>query len=334
MRICVVGAGAIGGLLAARLAHAGEDVTVIARGAHLAAIKAEGLRLVEEDGRRITAQVTATQIIAEAGPQDVVILGMKAHQVGDVLDDLPALFTPQTLVVTAQNGIPWWYFHGTGGPYAGRVVESVDPGGRIAAALPVDRIIGTVVYPASEIVEPGVIRLIEGNRFSLAEIDNSKTDRVAALSESLTRAGFKAPVVTDIRAEIWTKLWGNMSFNPISALTHATLGAICRFPLTRQLAADMMREAQAVGEALGIRFRIPIEKRIAGAEAVGEHKTSMLQDVEAGRVMEVEALVGSVVELGELTEVPTPTISAVYACTRLLAETLAHRGGGLRVEAP
>jgi 2-dehydropantoate 2-reductase len=333
MRICVVGAGAIGGLLAARLAHAGEDVTVIARGAHLAAIKAEGLRLVEEDGRRVTARVAATQVIAEAGPQDVVILGMKAHQVGDVLDDLPALFTPQTLVVTAQNGIPWWYFHGTGGPHAGRVVESVDPGGRIAASLPVDRVIGTVVYPASEIVEPGVIRLIEGNRFSLAEIDNSKTDRVAALSDSLTRAGFKAPVVTDIRAEIWTKLWGNMSFNPISALTHATLGAICRFPLTRQLAADMMREAQAVGEALGIRFRIPIEKRIAGAEAVGEHKTSMLQDVEAGRVMEVEALVGSVVELGDLTGVPIPTISAVYACTRLLAETLAHRGGGLRIEA-
>ena len=332
MRICVVGAGAIGGLLAARLAHAGEEVSVIARGPHLKAIEANGLQLIEEDGSRFAAPVRAMQSIAAAGPQDVVILGMKAHQVGAVIDELPALFTPTTMVVTAQNGIPWWYFHKLGGPFEGRVVESVDPGGRIAAVLPAERVIATVVYPASEIIEPGVIKLIEGNRFSLAEIDNSKSERVAALSEVLTKAGFKAPVVSDIRAEIWTKLWGNMSFNPISALTHATLGSICRFPLTRKLAGDMMREAQAVGEALGIRFRIPIEKRIAGAEAVGEHKTSMLQDVEAGRVMEVEALIGSVVELGEVVGVPTPTISAIHACTRLLAETLAAHKGRLRVE--
>ena len=332
MRICVVGAGAIGGLLAARLAHAGEEVSVIARGPHLKAIEANGLQLIEEDGSRFAAPVRAMQSIAAAGPQDVVILGMKAHQVGAVIDELPALFTPTTMVVTAQNGIPWWYFHKLGGPFEGRVVESVDPGGRIAAALPAERVIATVVYPASEIIEPGVIKLIEGNRFSLAEIDNQKSERVVALSEVLTRAGFKAPVVSDIRAEIWTKLWGNMSFNPISALTHATLGSICRFPLTRKLAGDMMREAQAVGEALGIRFRIPIEKRIAGAEAVGEHKTSMLQDVEAGRFMEVEALIGSVVELGEVVGVPTPTISAIHACTRLLAETLATHKGRLRVE--
>ncbi len=332
MRICVVGAGAIGGLLAARLAHAGEEVSVIARGAHLKAIEANGLSLIEEDGSRISARVRATQKIPEAGPQDVVILGMKAHQVADVLDDLPSLFTPETMVVTAQNGIPWWYFHKLPGPFEGRVVEAVDPGGRIAADLPSSRVIGTVVYPASEIVEPGVIKLIEGNRFSLAEIDGQKSERVSELSDVLTRAGFKAPVVSDIRAEIWTKLWGNMSFNPISALTHATLGSICRFPLTRKLAADMMREAQAVGEALGVRFRIPIEKRIAGAEAVGEHKTSMLQDVEAGRFIELEALMGSVVELGEVTGVPTPTISAIYACAKLLAETLSIEKGRLRIE--
>ena len=333
MRICVVGAGAIGGLLAARLAQAGEDVSVIARGPHLAAIRANGLTLIEEDGSRFSAPVKATQQLTEPGPQDVVILGMKAHQVGDVLDTLPSLLGPETMIVTAQNGIPWWYFHKTGGAHEGQIVESVDPGGRIAASLGNGHIIGTVVYPASEIVEPGVIRLIEGNRFSLSEVDNEKTPRVTALSECLTNAGFKAPVVTDIRAEIWTKLWGNMSFNPISALTHATLAGICRFPLTRQLAADMMAEARSVGEALGIRFRIPIEKRIAGAEAVGEHKTSMLQDVEAGRFLEVDALIGSVVELGRITGIATPTVAAVYACTKLLAETLAASKGRLRIEA-
>ena len=332
MRICIVGAGAIGGLLAARLAHAGEQVSVIARGAHLKAIEANGLTLIEEDGSRLTTRVRAMQNMADAGPQDVVILGVKAHQVGAVLDELPSLFTPGTMVLTAQNGIPWWYFHKMQGPFEGRVVEAVDPGGRIAAELPASRVIATVVYPASEIVEPGVIKLIEGNRFSLAEIDGQKSERVTALSDVLTVAGFKAPVVSDIRAEIWTKLWGNMSFNPISALTHATLGSICRFPLTRKLAADMMREAQSVGEALGVRFRIPIEKRIAGAEAVGEHKTSMLQDVEAGRFIELEALMGSVVELGEVTGVATPTISAIYACAKLLAETLALEQGRLRIE--
>ena len=331
MRICVVGAGAIGGLLAVRLATSGVDVSVVARGANLAAIQERGLTLVEEDGTRINASVRVSNRMAQPGPQDVVILGMKAHQVADVLDDLPALLDQHTMVVTAQNGIPWWYFCKTGGAYEGRVVESVDPGGRIMAALPVDHVIATVVYPAAELVEPGVIRLIEGNRFSLSEIDNQKTPRIAELSEAFTRAGFKAPVVSDIRAEIWTKLWGNMSFNPISALTHATLAAICRFAPTRQLAADMMREAQSVGEALGIRFRIPIEKRIAGAEAVGEHKTSMLQDVEAGRTLELDALVGSVVELGRMVGVDTPTIAAVYACTKLLGDTLGAAGGRLQV---
>ncbi len=332
MRICVIGAGAIGGLLAARLAHAGEDVSVIARGPHLAAILANGLTLIEEDGARVNVKVRASSRIADFGAQDLLILGMKAHQVADVVRDLPALFDDETMVLTAQNGIPWWYFLGHGGEHEGRRVESVDPGGVIADHLPAKRVIGTVVYPAAEITEPGVIKLIEGNRFSLAEIDNQKTPRIEAVSQAFSKAGFKAPVVSDIRAEIWTKLWGNMSFNPISALTHATLAAICRFPLTRVLASDMMAEAQAIGEKLGIRFRIPIAKRIAGAEAVGEHKTSMLQDVEAGRFLEVDALMGSVVELGRITGTPTPAISAVYACTKLLAETLGVAKGRLQVE--
>jgi 2-dehydropantoate 2-reductase len=333
MRICVVGAGAIGGLLAVRLAEAGDSVSVIARGPHLAAIRAEGLRLVGEDGRTAVARVAATDRIAEAGPQDLVILGMKAHQVAAVVRDLPALYGPDTMVLTAQNGIPWWYFMKQAGPHAGTRLQSVDPGGIIADHLPIERVIGSVVYPAAEITAPGVLKHIEGNRFSLAEIDDGETPRIKAVSESLRRAGFKAPVVSDIRAEIWTKLWGNLSFNPLSALSHATLVDICQFPLSRALAADMMREAQAVGEALGIRFRVSLDKRIAGAEAVGAHKTSMLQDVEAGRAIEIEALVGSVVELGRLTGTPTPHIDAVYACASLLARSLQAAKGRLRIEA-
>ncbi len=321
MRICVIGAGSIGGLLAARLAASDEDVSVIARGAHLEAIRANGLTLLEEGCEPLIAKVRATNVIVEAGPQDLVILGMKAHQVADVVRDLPSLFHDSTLVLTAQNGIPWWYFSGHGGAHEGRKLASADPGNVISDHLPVTRVIGSVVYPAAEISAPGVIKLMEGNRFSLSEIDNQKTPRIEAVSAAFTKAGFRAPVVGDIRAEIWTKLWGNLSFNPISALTHATLAGICQCPLTRALAADMMREAQTIGEALGIRFRIALEKRIAGAEAVGEHKTSMLQDVEAGRVTEIDALVGSVIELGEIAGVKTPAISAVYACVKLLEQT-------------
>jgi 2-dehydropantoate 2-reductase len=333
MKVCVVGAGAIGGLLGVRLAEAGEQVTLIARGPHLAAIRASGLRLVGEDGRESVAKVAATDKIAEAGPQDLVILGMKAHQVAAVVRDLPAFYSAGTMVMTAQNGIPWWYFMKQAGPYEGTRLESVDPGGVIADHLPIERIIGAVVYPAAEITAPGVIKHIEGNRFSVAEIDNSETPRIKGVSEALRKAGFKAPVISDIRAEIWTKLWGNLSFNPLSALTHATLVDICRFPLTRELAAKMMQEAQAVGEALGIRFRVSLDKRIAGAEAVGAHKTSMLQDVESGRAIEIEALVGSVVELGRITKTPTPHIDAVYACASLLARSLQTAKGRLRIEA-
>ncbi len=330
MKICVIGAGAIGGLLAAKLAHSGEDVGVVARGPHLAAIARNGLTLIE-NGHQIVARVQATDRIADAGAPDLVILGMKAHQVAAVAPELAGIIAPQTLVLTAQNGIPWWYFFKHGGPHEGVRLKSVDPDGVIADSLPIDRVIACVVYPAAEIERPGVVRLIEGNRFSLAEIDGSKSERIIRVSKAFAKAGFKAPVVGDVRAEIWTKLWGNLSFNPISALTHATLEDICRLAPARALAAEMMREAQAVGEAFGVRFRIPLEKRIAGAEAVGAHKTSMLQDVEAGRAIEVEALLGSVIELGRMVDVATPHLDAIYAVAKLLGETLAHAKGRLAV---
>ncbi len=334
MKFAVVGAGAIGGYLGARLALAGEQVTFIARNRNLEAINARGFRLLEEDGsERHTSAVRAVQRMAEAGPQDAVLLTLKAHQVRDVLPELRALFGPQTMVVTMINGIPWWYFHKLAGPYEGRQLESVDPGGLIAQHIEPERIVGSIVYPASELLEPGVVKVIEGNRFSIGELDGSRSERVEALSQALMKAGFKAPVARDIRSELWVKLWGNLSFNPISALTHATLEQICRFGPTRELAAAMMREAQAVAEKLGVRFKITLEQRIAGAEAVGAHKTSMLQDVEHGRALELEALVGSVVELGRITETPTPTIQAIYAATSLLARTLAEQRGRLEVQA-
>lgn len=335
MKFAVVGAGAIGGYLGAKLARAGEDVTFIARNRNLEAIRANGFKLILEDGSEEHAPTAkAVQHMAEAGPQDVVLLTVKAHQVGDLLPDLRELFGPHTMVVTMINGIPWWYFHKLPGAHEGMGLESVDPGGRLAAAIEPERIIGSVVYPAAELVEPGVVRLIEGNRFTLGELDGSRSERIAGLSDVMMRAGFKAPVSKDIRSELWVKLWGNLSFNPISALTHATLEDICRFPPTRALASRMMTEAQTVAESLGVRFKISLEQRIAGAEGVGAHKTSMLQDVEHGRALELEALVGSVVELGRITGTPTPTIEAVYAATSLLGRSLASQQGRLRVEVP
>ncbi len=301
-------------------------------GPNLAALRASGIRLIEEDGAEHTvASVRAVQSMAEAGPQDYVLLTLKAHQVGAVAADLPALFGADTALVTMQNGVPWWYFHRLGGEYDGRAVTSVDPDGAIAAHIDNDRVIGSVVYPASELIAPGVVKVIEGNRFSLGEPDNTKSPRALRLSEALTRAGFKAPVSTDLRSEIWLKLWGNLTFNPVSALTHATLAQICRFPLTRALAEGMMREAQTVAEKLGVRFRISLDKRIAGAEAVGEHKTSMLQDVERGRALELDALLGSVVELARMTGTDTPRIDAIHACAALLAHTLDQQAGRLEI---
>jgi 2-dehydropantoate 2-reductase len=333
MKIAIVGAGAIGGYLGTKLSLAGEEVTFIARNRNLAAINARGFRLLLEDGSELHApDARAVQRMAEAGPQDAVLLTVKAQQVRELLPELRDLFGPQTVVVTMINGVPWWYFHKLAGPYEGRSLDSVDPGGFLAAHIEPERLIGSIVYPAAELVEPGVVRLIEGNRFTLGELDGSRSERIEALSQAMIRAGFKSPVAKDIRSELWVKLWGNLSFNPISALTHATLAGICAHPIGRELAASMMREAQAVGEKLGVEFKVSLDKRIAGAAAVGEHKTSMLQDVEHGRALELEALVGSVVELGRITDTPTPTIAAIYAATRLLGDTLAAERGRLAVQ--
>jgi 2-dehydropantoate 2-reductase len=333
MKYAIVGAGAIGGYLGAKLALAGEEVTFIARNRNLAAINANGFRLELPDGStQHTSAVRAVQDPAEAGPQDVVLLTTKAHQVRDLLPGLRALFGPDTMVVTMINGVPWWYFQRLGGAYDGRTLTSVDPDGALAAGIEVERLIGSIVYPAAELLEPGVVRVVEGNRFSLGELDNQRTPRIEALSQSLMAAGFKAPVSRDIRSELWVKLWGNLSFNPISALTHATLEDICRFPASRELAARMMSEARAVGEKLGVAFKVSLDQRIAGAEAVGAHKTSMLQDVEHGRALELQALVGSVVELARITETPTPSIDAIYAAAALLDKTLATQRGRLTVQ--
>ena len=333
MKIAIIGAGAIGGLVGAKLAMAGEEVTFIVRGRNLAAIRERGIRLVTADGHEHTAlHVQATDDYAAAGPQDVVIPAMKAHQLESVVSELPHLLGPETVIVPMQNGIPYWYFQKHGGPYEGGRVASVDPQGRIAASIAPDRVLGCVVYPASELVAPGVVRHIEGDRFPLGELDGrTDTERVQRVAACFANAGFKAPVLDNIRAEVWLKLWGNLTFNPISSLTHSTLVDICQYPLTRELAAAMMREAQAVAEKLGISFRVPLEKRIAGAEKVGKHKTSMLQDVEAGRELEIDALLGSVVELARLTATPTPHIDSVYAMVKLLARTMQDQRGHVRM---
>ena len=332
MRVAVVGAGAIGGYLGASLAIAGEAVTFIARNKNLEAIRANGFKLILEDGsERLASTVQAVQRMQDAGPQDLVFLTVKAHQVADLLPELTTLIGPQTMLVTMINGIPWWYFQKLAGPHEGMVLNSVDPGGTIATQIDPERIIGSIVYPATELLAPGVVRVKEGNRFTLGELDGSRSERIEVLSQTLMRAGFKAPVTRDIRSEIWLKLWGNLSFNPISALTHATLEDICKFPPSRALAANMMKEAQTVAEQFGVVFKISLEKRIAGAQAVGAHKTSMLQDVEHGRALELEALVGSVVELARICGKPTPTIDAIYAITQLLAHTVATQKGSLRI---
>jgi len=335
MRICVVGAGSIGGYLAVLLARAGYEVTVIARGAHLDAIHNRGLRLIGEDGDEVVARnIRATSSIRDAGTHDLVILAVKAHQVEPIAQEISALMHQDSVLVPMQNGIPWWYFQRHGGEYEGNTVNTVDPGGMVAANIDPQRLVGCVVYPAACIAAPGVIKHIEGNRFPLGELDGSESPRVVKIAEAFIAAGLKAPVLTNIRAEIWLKLWGNLSFNPISALTHSTLVDLCQYPLSRELAQNMMLEAQAIANKLNIEFRVPLEKRIAGAEKVGKHKTSMLQDVEAGRDPEIDALVGSVIELGRLTNTPTPHISAVYALVKLLSKTIAEEKVCVRATPP
>ncbi len=327
MRITVFGAGAIGGYLAARLAAANtSDLTVVARGAHLAALRREGLRLVDAAGAR-TFAVAATDDPAMLGPQDVVILTMKAHAVAAALPAIAPLLGPDTAVATMQNGIPWWYFHRAGGPHAGRRIEAVDPGGAIGAALGPERAIGAVVYVAAEVTAPGVVEHAFGNRMVLGEPSGAATPRLAALASALGAAGIEAPVDPDIRTAIWVKLWGNLAFNPVSALTGATLAEIAGDPATRSTVRAMMMEAQRVAEALGIVFPIDVETRIERAAAVGGHRTSMLQDLERGRAMEIDPIVTAVQELGRLAGRPTPTIDLVLGLVRRLARSRGSYAG-------
>ena len=318
MKVCVVGAGAIGGYMGVRIAQQGHEVSLIARGPHLAAIKEKGLTLRQGGEETCVRDVFATSDMTECGHQDVVLLALKAHQIVPVVDDLKTLIGPDTVMVALQNGIPWWYFQGNGGEYENRTVETVDPGGLLANSIDPKCIIGCIAYPAATIAEPGVIQHVEGDRFPVGELDNSESDRLNMVSELFNEAGFKSRVLTDIRSEIWLKLWGNLTFNPISALSHSTLVDICQYPKTRELATTMMTEAQQIAERLGASFRVTIERRIDGAESVGKHKTSMLQDVEAGKPLEIDGMLGVVIELGEMTGVDTPALKALYACVSLL----------------
>ena len=315
MRICIYGAGAIGGYMGARLSQSGADVTLIARGPHLEAMQKNGLQLIE-DGKNQTVHPRCTNDPAEAGPQDYVIITLKAPSVTRVLTAMQPLLGEETCVVTTTNGIPWWYFYGLKGPWENHRLNSVDPGNRQWDEIRPERIVGCVAYPACEISEPGVIKHVEGNRFTLGEPGGEKSERCMQLSKALISAGFKSPVRSEIRNEIWVKLWGNLCFNPISVLTHATLDVIATEPGTRAMAKSMMLEAQAIGENLGVRFGVDVERRIDGAAAVGAHKTSMLQDLEAGRTMEIDAMLGAVKELGQLVDVATPVIDLVLALVR------------------
>lgn len=321
MKVTIFGAGAIGGLIGARLAERTDaEVGLVARGPHLKAMQENGLTVRSSEGET-TVTVRATDDAAALGPQDYVIIALKAHSVPGILSALKPLLGPDTAVVTAQNGLPWWYFYKNGGEHEGRRIEAVDPGGAIWDTIGPERAIGCVVHPAADIEAPGIVRHTEGERLPLGEPSGEKTERALALSKLLVEAGFRAPVRPQIRSEIWVKLWGNVSFNPISALTGATLAAICGNEGSRGVARAMMLEAEAIASALGIKFPIDVDKRIAGAAEVGEHKTSMLQDLELGRPMEVDALVASVQEMGRLTGVATPTIDTVLGLIRLRAAT-------------
>ncbi len=323
--MCVVGAGAIGGLLAVRLARAGEQVSVVARGESVGAIRERGMRLVEPDGSVLVATgIEVSDDPGALGEQDLVVLALKAHQIESLAERLPALYGDGTVVLPLQNGVPWWFFQRFPGPYAGRRIRSLDPDGTLERAIPVERIVGAIAYPAAERVGPGEVRLVEGDRFPVGELGGERSERAEAISRALAGAGFTSRVLTDIRSHLWVKAWGNLAFNPVSALTGATLGEICRFPATRALAAQMMGEAAEIADRLGLRLRVSVEQRIAGAEKVGEHRTSMLQDLEAGRPLEVAPLVGAFVELGELTGTPMAATEAVLALVSLLD---ARQGG-------
>jgi 2-dehydropantoate 2-reductase len=312
MKICIYGAGAIGGYLGVQFARAGADVSLVARGAHLAAMQTHGLKLLIGDEERVV-HPRCTDNPAELGPQDFVIIALKAHSITGVIDSMQPLLSEQTRIVTAVNGIPYWYFYRHGGRYEGATLESIDPGGRQWRELRPERAIGCIVYPATEIVAPGVIQHVYGDRFPIGEPSGETTEDVTRLSALFSEAGMQAPVLDRIRDEIWLKLWGNVCLNPISALTHATLDVICSDPATRALSKAIMIEAQTIAEKFGVKFRVDVERRIEGARKVGAHKTSMLQDLERGRPMEIQPLVSVVQEMGRLTETPTPALDAVLA---------------------
>jgi 2-dehydropantoate 2-reductase len=322
VRIVIAGAGAIGGYIGARLVRADADVVLFARGPHLAAMQERGLRVKSPDGDFDVRPEVAGDLAA-IGAADVVILGVKAHSLTGLAPQVRALLGPDTVVVSTQNGIPWWYFQAHGGEFDGLRLERVDPGGVIASAIEPRRVVGSLAYFATDIVEPGVIRHTEGNRISLGEPDGSRSERTRAIADVFIAAGFKSPITTRIRQEIWVKLLGNVAFNPISALTGGTLEELVRHPEVSQLIRSVMAETEAVAAKLGFELPISIDQRIAGAAKVGAHKTSMLQDFEAGRPMELDAVVGGVIELGEKLGVSMPATRAVYACTKLLDE---HRG--------
>jgi 2-dehydropantoate 2-reductase len=319
MKVCIFGAGAIGGYLGVQLAQAGADVSLVARGAHLEAMRKNGVRLLK-DGEEVVAHPTCTNDPAELGVQDCVIVGLKGHQLTGAVESMQPLLGNDTSIVTAVNGIPYWYFYRHGGKLEGNTLESVDPGGRQWRELRPERAIGCIVYPATEVVEPGVIRHVYGDKFPVGEPSGEKTERVEKISNLFEQAGLKAPVLDKIRDEIWLKLWGNVSFNPISALTHATLDVITTDPGTRAVAKAMMLEAKEIADQQGIGFRVDVERRIEGARKVGAHKTSMLQDLERGRPMEIDPLVTVVQEMGRLQDIPTPTIDVVLALVQQRAK--------------
>jgi 2-dehydropantoate 2-reductase len=320
MRFAVIGAGAIGAFVGAMLARSGEDVTLIARGPHLRAMQERGVRVRGSLGE-FEARPAATDDPASVGAVDVVLLTLKAHSLTEMAPRLAPLLGPETCVVSGQNGIPWWYFYRHGGEWEGTHLETVDPGGIIDRSIDSARVIGSVVYPSTIIAEPGVIEHIEGTRFAIGEPDGSKSERCRRIADAFIKAGLRCPIRMDIRHDMWVKLMGNVAFNPISALTRATLVEIVQCPETRALAAEIMTETEAVGRKLGVDIGISIEQRIEGAEKVGHHKTSMLQDLEAGRPLELDAIVGAVVELGSKLGLSLPCTRAVYACVKLLARS-------------
>lgn len=323
MKVAVVGAGAIGAYVGAALHRGGAEVHLLARGPHLAAMRRDGVRILSPRGD-FTARVPATDDPAEIGPVDYVFLGLKANSYAQCGPLVHPLLHERTAVIAAQNGIPWWYFHRLPGPYTGRRIESVDPGGAVSAVLPPERAIGCVVYAATEIQEPGVVRHLEGTRFSVGEPDGTMSARCTDFGEAMRAGGLKCPVEPALREDIWIKLLGNISFNPISALARATMAEICRHADTRELVVAMMHEALDVAAAVGCRPAISVERRLAGAERVGDHKTSTLQDLERGRPLELDVLLAAVVELADLTKTAVPTLRAVHALADLLASTSAR----------